>query len=98
MEERELFEVFRRNAGVLAITGEEGMLDAAMGELMEDLREWAAAGELPDADLDYLAGAMAGVALQIAGQLLERDPPDPAEAARFCTRFVLEGARGAQRG
>ena len=93
VEEREMFEVFRRNAGVIAMSPEEGMLEAAMGELMEDLREWAAAGELPDVDLVYLGAAMVGVAVQIAGELIERDPPDAAEAARFCTVLTLQGAR-----
>src|SRR5256885_3121295 len=40
LENRELFEVFRRNAGVIASS--ENLFEPAMGELVEDLREWAA--------------------------------------------------------
>jgi AcrR family transcriptional regulator len=94
VEERELFAVFRRNVGVIAMMSWEGLAEAGVSELVEDLREWADAGDLPDVDFDYLAMAMVGLGVHVATQLIDRDPPDPAGAARFCTTLVLSGLRG----
>jgi AcrR family transcriptional regulator len=94
IEERELFAVLRRNAELVLATPEEDWFEVGIAELLEDLREWAADGELPDVDLDYLATAMVGVGFQVATHLVERPSPDPAAAARFCTRLVLDGVRG----
>jgi AcrR family transcriptional regulator len=93
-EERELFAVFRRNVGVIAMMSGDGLAEAGVSELVEDLREWAEAGELPDVDFDYLAMAMVGLGVHVAAQLIDRDPPDPEGAARFCTTLVLSGLRG----
>jgi AcrR family transcriptional regulator len=91
LENRELFEVFRRNAGVIA--SDQNLFEPAMGELVEDLREWAAAGEIPLLDLDYLAAVTGGLSFQMATHLVTRDPPDVAGATRFCTQFFLGGVR-----
>jgi AcrR family transcriptional regulator len=93
-EERELFAVFRRNVGAIAMMSEDGLAEAGVRELMDDLREWANAGELPDVDFDYLATAMVGLGVHVATRLIDRDPPDPEGAARFCTTLVLSGLRG----
>jgi AcrR family transcriptional regulator len=93
-EERELFAVFRRNVGVIALMDGPGLAEAGVSELVEDLREWADAGELPDVDFDYLAMGMVGLGVHVATQLIDRDPPDPQGAARFCTGLVLSGLRG----
>jgi AcrR family transcriptional regulator len=93
LEERELFAVLRRNADLVLAMPEEDWLEAGIAELLEDLRDWAAAGELPDVDLDYLAPAMVGVGFQVATHLVDRPSQDPAAAARFCTRLLLDGLR-----
>ena len=91
LENRELFEVFRRNSGVIA--SDENLFEPGIRELMEDLSEWAQAGDIPGVDLEYLATASAGLGFQIATHLISRDPPDVDGAARFCTRFFLGGVR-----
>jgi hypothetical protein len=92
VDDRELFAVFRRNASVIAMMPDEGLFEAGIEELFEDLLEWARAGELPDGvDLDYLATAMVGTGFQVATHLVDRDPPDPDAAARFCARLLLGG-------
>lgn len=89
VEDRELFMVMRRNAGTIAMMPATTLFDAGMADLAEDLETWHEAGDLPDLDQEYLAAAVAGAALQIAAALVERDPPDPEAAARFCTRMIL---------
>jgi len=91
VEDRELFAVFRRNAGVIAMMPEEGLFETGIEELFDDLAQWARAGDLPDVDLDYLATAMVGTGFQLATHLVDRDPPDPEAAAQFCTRLLLGG-------
>jgi AcrR family transcriptional regulator len=94
VSERELFEVFRRNAGVITLTpGEEGMFESGITEMFEDFAEWAKAGEIPEVDFDYLATSTVAAGFQIASRLVERDPPDVEAATRFCTRQFLGGLR-----
>jgi len=91
IEERELFEVLRRNAGVVGLVSDEEIFEPATRELFADLGDWAAAGDLPQLDLDYLASAMVGAGFQVATHLLDREPADVEVAARFCTRLFMGG-------
>jgi AcrR family transcriptional regulator len=88
-EDCELFYVLRRNAGAIAILPSEALFPEGMAELAEDLDNWTIEGTLPVIDLDYLSAAIAGAAFQIANRMVERDPPDPEEAARFTARAVI---------
>jgi AcrR family transcriptional regulator len=90
VEERELFEMVRRNAGLI----DSEVFEASIRELALDLGRWTEDGELPTVDLDYVATAMVGIAFQVATHLLDRDPPDIDAAARFCTRLCFGGIRG----
>ncbi|HEY1596378.1 MAG TPA: TetR/AcrR family transcriptional regulator [Thermoleophilaceae bacterium] len=91
IEERELFEVLRRNAGLVGVVTDDAIFEAGIRELFLDLVDWADAGDLPQVDLDYLATAMVGAGFQVATHLLEREPPDVEAAARFCTRLFMGG-------
>ena len=62
-------------------------------ELFGDVFEWSGRGELPEADLDYLAAAMVGTGFQVATHLVDREPPDVDGATRFCTRIFMGGVR-----
>jgi AcrR family transcriptional regulator len=93
VEETELFQVFRRNAGAIALMPDSGIFEMGIVELFEDLRDWSAAGDLPDLDLDYLATATVAIGFQIATHLIDRDPPDVEGATRFCTRMFMGGVR-----
>lgn len=91
VEERELFEVLRRNAGLVGVVTDDEIFEAGIRELFVDLVDWADAGDLPRLDLDYLATAMVGAGFQVATHLLDRQPADVGEAARFCTRLFMGG-------
>jgi AcrR family transcriptional regulator len=84
-EDAELFSVLRRNAGAMAILPTESMFADGMAEFAEDIETWG----LPGVDLDYLSATIAGAAFQVANRMVERDPPDPEEAARFMTRSLI---------
>ena len=91
LEERELFEVLRRNAGLVGVVTDNEILEAGIRELFVDMAEWTDAGDLPPLDLDYLATAMVGAGFQVANHLLDREPADVDAAARFCTRLFMGG-------
>ena len=93
VQENDLFEVFRRNAGVIALMPNREPFELGISELVEDLTRWAADGDLPEAEYDYLAIATVGMGFQVATHLVERDPPDVDGAARFCTRMFMGGVR-----
>jgi AcrR family transcriptional regulator len=93
VEEAELFQVFRRNAGAIALMPESGIFEMGITELFEDLRDWEQAGELPRIDLEYLATATVAMGFQVATHLVDRDPPDVDGATRFCTRMFMGGVR-----
>jgi AcrR family transcriptional regulator len=93
VEERELFQVFRRNAGAIALMPDSDLFEIGILELIEDLAEWEEAGDLPAVDLEYLATAGAGMGFQIATHLVDRDPPDVEAATRFCARMFTGGVR-----
>ena len=93
VEEHQLFEVFRRNAGVIALMPDREPFELGISELIEDLTAWAAAGDLPAAEFDYLATAGVGMGFQVATHLVDRDPPDIEGATRFCTRMFMGGVK-----
>ena len=53
---------------------------------ISERRSWA-----PRVDLEYLAAAMAGVAVEVALRMVERDPIDVQGAATFVTQLFLGG-------
>src|SRR5205823_4444266 len=55
VEDAELFAVFRRNAGAIAMMPGEGLFQAGVDELFKDLVEWAGEGEIQRVDFGYLA-------------------------------------------
>src|SRR3954464_5613866 len=93
VEEAELFQVFRRNAGAIALMPDSGIFEMGIVELFEDLRDWEEAGDLPAVDLDYLATATVAIGFQVATHLVDRQPPDVDGATRFCTRMFMGGVR-----
>jgi AcrR family transcriptional regulator len=97
VEDRLMFELMKRNAGVIRSLFGDPILGAGVEDLLEDLRAAIARGDLPPHDADYMAGAMAGVALELGVRMTERTPADVEGAARFATELFLGGiARLAQ--
>jgi AcrR family transcriptional regulator len=86
-----MFELMQRNAGPIRSLFGDPILGAGVDELLEDLRGAIGRGDLPPFDADYMAGAMAGAALELGVRMAERDPPDVDGAARFATDLFLGG-------
>ncbi|MFL5820770.1 MAG: TetR/AcrR family transcriptional regulator [Solirubrobacteraceae bacterium] len=90
-EDPAAFELVRRNAGSIRQLIDEPALGGGVDDLRDDLRAATAQGELPLLDADYMAAAMAGVAIEVAVRMVERDPPDVEGAARFATELFVGG-------
>jgi hypothetical protein len=88
-----MFEVFRRNAGVIAFLPDREPFELGISELVEDMTEWAQAGDIPQIDVEMLAVASVGMGFQVATHLVEGDPPDIEGATRFCTRMFMGGVK-----
>ena len=93
VEENDMFEVFRRNASVIALMPDREPFELGISELVEDMTEWAAAGDMPPVDIEYLAIGSVGMGFQIATHVVEGDPPDIEGATRFCTRMFMGGLK-----
>ena len=93
----EMFEVLRRNADAVAMLGAEDLFAQAVNELVEDMAQWVAEGQLPAAVepwLIYIARSIAGAGFQVAAQMADEGMSDVDAAANFCTRLLLNGLRG----
>lgn len=86
-----LFNLMRRNAGTIRTLSDDPALAEGVTDLAEDLEAAMRRGELPRFDVDYMAGAMAGVGFELGMRMLERDPPDVEGAAGFATDIFLGG-------
>jgi AcrR family transcriptional regulator len=91
VEDRLMFELLQRNAGVIRSLFGDPILGAGVEDLLEDLKAAIRRGDLAPIDADYMAGAMAGVALELGVRMAEREPPDVEGAARFATELFLGG-------
>jgi AcrR family transcriptional regulator len=101
VEDRLMFELMQRNAGPIRALLGDPILGAGVEDLREDLRAAIGRGDLPAHDADYMAGAMAGVALELGVRMAAREPADVDGAARFATQLFqggIEALAGAQRG
>jgi AcrR family transcriptional regulator len=99
VEDQLMFELLQRNAGTIRALFGDPILGAGVDELLDDLRAAIERGDIPPLDADYMAGAMAGVALELGVRMAEREPPDIEGAARFATELFLGGiGRFGQRG
>jgi AcrR family transcriptional regulator len=91
VEDRLMFELLQRNAGTIRQLFGDPILGAGVEELLDDLRAAIERGDLPALDADYMAGAMAGVALELGVRMIDREPIDVEGAARFATELFLGG-------
>jgi AcrR family transcriptional regulator len=91
VEDRLMFELMHRNTGAIRELFGDPILGAGVDELFTDLLDAIGRGDLPPLDAGYMAGAMAGVALELGVRMAEREPPDPEGAARFATELFLGG-------
>jgi AcrR family transcriptional regulator len=89
VEDPERFAFMRRNLDTMRARFGETVLPAGTEELAEDLRAAIEAGHLPPVDVDYCAGAMVAVGLELGARLAERDPPDVEGATEFASALFL---------
>lgn len=97
VSEPERFAFMRRNLDTMTNRFGATVLPAGTEELAEDLRTAIEAGHLPPVDVDYCAGAMVAVALELGARLAERSPPDVEGATRFASALFLGALAGAVR-
>jgi AcrR family transcriptional regulator len=93
----EMFDVLRRNADAIAMLGTDDLFAEAVRELIEDMVQWVAEGQLPkDVEpwLLYVAYSIAGSGFQIAAHIADQGVSDVDAIAGFCTRLLLDGLRG----
>ena len=91
VEDELMFELMQRNAGPIRALFGDPILGSGVQELLEDIHAAIERGDLPPHDPDYMAGAMAGVALELGVRMAERSPADVEGAARFATELFLGG-------
>jgi AcrR family transcriptional regulator len=85
------FELMSRNSGTIRAMFDEPIFGAGVDELAADLRAAIAAGIVPALDVDYMAAAMVGAALEVGVTMVKREPPDVEGATRFATSVLLGG-------
>jgi AcrR family transcriptional regulator len=91
VEDRETFELMRRNAGTIRAMFDVPGIAAVIEQLAGDLRDGIAAGLVPDHDTTLMAAAMSGTAFEVGVRMLDTDPPDVDGAAAFCGKLFLGG-------
>lgn len=91
VEDELMFELMQRNAGPIRALFGDPILGSGVQELLDDITTAIERGDLPPHDADYMAGAMAGVALELGVRMAERAPADVEGAARFATELFLGG-------
>jgi AcrR family transcriptional regulator len=89
VEDPERFAFMRRNLDTMGSRFGDTVLPAGTEELAEDLRAAIEAGHLPPVDVEYCAGAMIAVGIELGARLAERDPPDVDGATEFASGLFL---------
>jgi AcrR family transcriptional regulator len=96
--DRVIFELLRRNAGVLrSLDVEATGFGAGVDELRRDLEAAIAAGRLPSMDVEYMTAAIAGVAFELGVKMVERSRIDADGTAAFATSLFLGAFERMQR-
>jgi AcrR family transcriptional regulator len=91
VQDRLMFELMKRNSGVIRTLFGDPILGSGVDELLLDLTAAIDRGDVPPHDADYMAGAMAGVAMELGVRMIEREPADVEGAAAFATELFLGG-------
>ena len=90
-EDAELLALARKNFTAIRTLLDKPDVRALARALNDDIRAAIARGLLPNVDVSYFAAAMAGIAFEISVVMVARDPVDPAAAADFATRLMMNG-------
>ncbi|MCF4167220.1 TetR/AcrR family transcriptional regulator [Zavarzinia compransoris] len=99
VEDRPTYDLIRRNVAAIATVFNSPELAEGRGELREDVEDAVHRGLLPaGTDPDYLTLAIHGIAVNMAGRMIETGDNDVERAARFATNLLVRGAQAAPRG
>lgn len=90
-EDPAMLEVMRRNTGAMRALLAEPAATAGLDELLDDIRAATERGVIGPVDVDYLAAATWGIAIELAVRMVERAPIDPEATAAFATALVVQG-------
>lgn len=85
---RDLYEITRRNSGMLRLQQDTPEIIAG---LRDDVEDAIRRGLLPRIDLDYFVPAIIGVALEVGDAMIQRIPLDVEAAARFASQLFTGG-------
>ncbi len=88
---RDLYEIIRRNSGLLRLQQDTPEIIAGFDELRDDVEEAVQRGLLPSIDIDYFVSAIIGVALEVGDAMIHRIPVDVESAARFASQLFTGG-------
>lgn len=93
IDDRPTYDLIRRNTAAIAGVFDSPELAEGRDELREDITDAVRRGLLPaGTDVHYLALAIHGIAVNIAGRMIEAGDTDPEYAARFATALLIGGA------
>jgi AcrR family transcriptional regulator len=92
LEDRDMADLLRRNAGTIRTLYDEPSVLAGTAELEEDLRAGIAAGVVPAHDSANMAAAMVGAALEVGTRVLEGETSVD-KATDFVTSVFVAGLR-----
>jgi AcrR family transcriptional regulator len=95
LEDPTTSQLIARNAGTIRAMFDEPSLVAGTEELAEDLRAGVENGLIPEHDVEYMAAAMVGAAVEIGARMLESAAPDAERATAFVSGLFVAGLRGA---
>ena len=85
---RDLYEISRRNSGLLRLQQDTPEIIAG---LRDDVEDAVRRGLLPSLDIDYFVAAIIGVALEVGDAMILRKPVDVDGAARFAVQLFTGG-------
>lgn len=90
-EDREVFDLLRRNAGAIRVLlNEPGFVDSR-DDLTRDIAAAVKRDGGPALDAEYLSAAIGGLVFEVAATAVDRPRPDLVAAAAFTTSLVLGG-------
>jgi AcrR family transcriptional regulator len=95
LEDPTTSQLIARNAGTIRAMFDEPSLVAGTEELAEDLRAGVENGLIPEHDVEYMAAAMVGAAVEIGARMLQSAAPDAGRATGFVSGLFVAGLRGA---
>lgn len=93
VEDRPTYDLIRRNIAAIASVFDSPELAEGRDELREDLADAVARGLLPQGtDVELLTLTIHGVAVNLAGRLIETGSADVGYTAAFATGLIVGGA------